>query len=178
MAIYEEIELKPIAKIDEYVALRMPTKKEKYFRVVRIEPIPLYRDDFKNYVTGFTQLSPGDVTTVSKEDAKKILAVETDQLLQYRLFPVDNYEFRYEQYGTRFRIKNKEMWLSKYSAEKYPHLHEWYVYEENVPEIKIRNPTQDALKTLKFDLVGLLYELEEVETKPPKVTFIPLYAEI
>jgi len=178
MAIYEEREIKPLVKIDEYLALRTPIGKEKYFRVVRIEPIPGYRDDFKNYIAGFTSLPPGQKTKVVEEDAKKILAVRDRQLLQYRLIPIDDYVYRYLQYGDRFTLKNKDTYIDKESIELCPQIAEWFVYEENVPTIEIYNPGTESLTNLRFRLIGFLYELEEVKTKPPKVTYIPVYFEV
>jgi len=177
MAVYEEREIKPIVKIEEYIALRTRSV-DRYFKVVRIEPIPGFRDDFKNYIEGFTGLAPGSTAKVVKENVKKILAVDTRELLQYRLIPIDDFEYRYEMYGRRFLLKNKETWIDKEAIELCPQICEWFVYEEEVPEIEIRNPTSETLNSLRFRVIGFKYYLEPVEEKPPKVTYIPVYFEI
>ena len=175
---YESEKIKPVAKIEEYLALRTPKGVEKYFKINRIEPIPGFIDDFGNYISGFAGLAPNATEKLVAENVKKILAADTNQLFQYRLIPLDDYWYRYKQYGDRFKLKNKQTWITKDIVSEQPELAEWFVYEENVPEIWIYNPTTDTLTTLRFKVYGFVYELEEVTEKPPKATYIPIYAEI
>jgi len=177
--IYENAfnEFKPVARIGEYVALRTPSGKEKYFKVVNIEPVAFIGDLMP--LTGLTSIPPQGNATITSTTAQNVLAVDTDILLHYRLIPQDDFWYAYEQYGRRMQLKNVNSWLGKFLVDTAPNLLEYFVYEDNTPQIDIYNPsTTSSLSSLTFMLVGFTYRLEEQMTKPQYITYIPIYAEI
>jgi len=169
-------EFKPIARIGEYIALITKLGKERYFRVVNIEPVAFIGDLIP--LTKKSSIDPGAEVEIVPEEVKKVLAVDTKTLLHYRLIPEDDFWFAYEISGRRMQLKNVSSWLGRFLLDKAPNLLEWFVYEENVPKIIVRNPGTTALTSLRFTLIGFTYKLEEQPTKPVYVTYIPIYAEI
>jgi len=169
-------EFKPVARIGEYIALITKLGIERYFRVKNIEPVAFIGDLIP--LTKKSSIGSGEEAEIIPEEAKKVLAVDTKTLLHYRLIPLDDFWFAYELNGRRMQLKNVSSWLGKHLIDIAPNLLEWFVYEENVPKIIVRNPGTTPLTSLKFILVGFVYKLEEQPTKPPYVTYIPIYAEI
>ncbi|RLG82543.1 MAG: hypothetical protein DRO09_00165 [Thermoprotei archaeon] len=170
-----QIELVPVAKVDENIYLYYPKSSEVhgYYKVLYVEPLPLISHNFGSL----------DAKGVLTDQEVKALYVPDGWLAHYRILPREDVTVKVKQPGGQAR------WITKTGVavlsllglgrkiSEYAQLAEIFIYGDQTVKFEVVNNTYYPLPRCIVDFVGFRYKLEKLPTKPDKFTFVPLQGE-
>lgn len=165
-------EFVPIAKPNENIAVIGARGKNniKYYRVVAVEPLPLFEKDFGAINAGETL----------REKEVEELYVNEGQLAQYRIRLVDDVELYIKQpkSDTKFSTKKGTFKITRdIAGTDFVNLTEFYVFEDQTVLFDVKNPSSTTnLTQSRVQFAGFKYILEELKEKPDKYTVIAVQA--
>jgi len=161
-------EFEPVAYPGENILL-LPTKEA--YRVEFVEQIPVIEKDF------------GALDADAETDSTKLTELELDdmQLGQYRMYFVDNVaitEFRQPFGAGRFVIKNTvgqiDQTFQNIDFTRLSQFTEFYVFEDDVPHVKVKNISGAALSNSRIKFFGWKYYLTKLPRIPETYKTVPV----
>jgi len=170
MPVYRE-EFEPIALPGEYIKVIGAGGKNnvKYFRVIAIEPLPVYEHDFGSINAGETK----------EKQEVQALYVPRGQLAQYRVRVIDNIRlYMYQpRSDSKFTTKKAKFYISpEIAGTDFVNLTEFYVFEDQSVYFDVENPGTSNLSNARVQFAGFKYVLEEVKEEPERYTTVAVQA--
>ena len=164
-----EIPLEPPVKIGENICVLTTEGRKRYFRVTFIEPLP----PSPSLVKDFGALSAGSSSGDTKLD---ILEMDDCEVGIFRFFPLDDVECTLKQPKAlrRFLTKTKVAVVTPLTKVYDPALvtTEFAVFEDDVPYMDVKNPTNYDLSTSRVQFFGWRLAGEELKEPPEKVSYV------
>jgi len=170
MPVYRE-EFEPVALPGEYIKVIGAGGKNnvRYFRVVAIEPLPIYEHDFGAINAG---------QTLEKQEVEA-LYVPAGQLAQYRIRVVDDVRlYMYQpRSDAKFSTRKDRFHISRdIAGTDFVNLTEFFVFENQAVYFDVENPGSTNLSSSRVQFAGFKYVLEEVEKEPERYTTVAVQA--
>lgn len=158
----------PKVKIKENIAVFVD-KTWKYLEVEYIEPLPPSKDLIKDFGAITAGSSSGDTVVDSLE-------METDEVGQFRFYPLDDIQIEVKQPKsmTRFSNKNTRVRVDQYTATVDPELKstELFVSEDDYPYMDIENPTQYDLTQSRVMFFGYRIVGRQLADEPDRTSWV------
>jgi len=158
----------PRVKIGENLGVYVD-KTWKYLEIFYIEPMPPSYDLLKDFGSLATTISTSDTVV-------DMLEMESDEVGQFRFYPLDDIQIEVKQPKsiTRFSNKNTRVRVDKYTQMFDPGMKttELFVSEDDYPYFVVRNPTTVTLSESRVIFWGYRMVGKVMEERPDRVALV------